>query len=149
MEIITFILGSIASKAAIILAILVCGIFILRIIEKKKASYSWVKRTNKKLSKAHIPLGIALLVSSFVHALFSSTGILAVFLGTVILIFLALTYATWPLRKHKGFNFMRVASHSRDRLSHHPCASFHRNPRTERGVWAWPAEHGSCPGACD
>jgi len=76
-------------------------------IGKNRDKQSWINRLNRRLRKMHIPLGIALAVSAFVHAIFSSTGILTPIWGALCLIFLILTCLTWFFRKKKGFNFMK------------------------------------------
>jgi len=74
---------------------------------EKCKSDGWVNRLNRRLRKIHIPLGLALLIAAFVHAIFSSTGIFALIWGALCLVFLALTCLTWFFRKRKGFNFMK------------------------------------------
>ena len=100
-------IGSLCAKLTIPLTILVCVIFVLRIAGKKCKPDGWVNRLNRRLRKIHIPLGIALAVTAFVHAIFSSTGIFAPIWGALCLIFLVLTCLTWFFRKKKGFNFMK------------------------------------------
>ena len=104
---ITTAIGMTCAKLTIPLTILVCIIFVLRMIGKKRDKQSWVNRLNRRLRKMHIPLGIALAVTAFVHAVFSSTGIFAPIWGALCLIFLVLTCLTWFFRKKKGFNFMK------------------------------------------
>ena len=99
--------GMLCAKLTIPLTILVCVIFVLRISGKKCKPDGWVNRLNRKLRKIHIPLGLALLIAAFVHAIFSSTGIFALIWGALCLFFLALTCLTWFFRKRKGFNFMK------------------------------------------
>jgi len=100
-------IGSLCAKLTIPLTILVCVIFVLRIAGKKCKPDGWVNRLNRRLRKIHIPLGLALLIAAFVHAIFSSTGIFALIWGALCLVFLALTCLTWFFRKRKGFNFMK------------------------------------------
>ena len=104
---ITTAIGMTCAKLTIPLTILVCIIFVLRIAGKKCKSDGWVNRLNRRLRKLHIPLGLALLIMAFVHAIFSSTGIFALIWGALCLVFLALTCLTWFFRKKKGFNFMK------------------------------------------
>ena len=107
MQNITSMIGSLCAKLTIPLTILVCVIFVLRIAGKKCKPDGWVNRLNRRLRKIHIPLGLALLIAAFVHAIFSSTGIFALIWGALCLVFLALTCLTWFFRKRKGFNFMK------------------------------------------
>ena len=107
MQNITSMIGSLCAKLTIPLTILVCVIFVLRIAGKKCKPDGWVNRLNRRLRKIHIPLGLALLIAAFVHAIFSSTGIFALIWGALCLFFLALTCLTWFFRKRKGFNFMK------------------------------------------
>ena len=107
MQNITSMIGSLCAKLTIPLTILVCVIFVLRIAGKKCKSDGWVNRLNRRLRKMHIPLGLALLIAAFVHAIFSSTGIFAPIWGALCLIFLVLTCLTWFFRKKRGFNFMK------------------------------------------
>jgi len=79
----------------------------LRMVGKKCDKQNWLNRLNRRLRKMHIPLGIALAVTAFVHAIFSSTGIFAPIWGALCLIFLVLTCLTWLFRKKKGFSFMK------------------------------------------
>ena len=104
---ITTAIGMTCAKLTIPLTILVCIIFVLRMAGKKRDKQSWVNRLNKRLRKMHIPLGVALAVTAFVHAVFSSTGIFAPIWGALCLILLILTCLTWFFRKKKGFNFMK------------------------------------------
>lgn len=104
---ITTTIGMTCAKLTLPLTILVCLIFVLRMIGKNRDKQSWINRLNRRLRKMHIPLGIALAVSAFVHAIFSSTGILTPIWGALCLIFLILTCLTWFFRKKKGFNFMK------------------------------------------
>ena len=104
---ITSAIGMICAKLTIPLTILVCIIFVLRMAGKKGDKQSRVNRWNRRLRKMHIPLGTALAVTAFVHAIFSSTGIFAPVWGALCLIFLILTCLTWFFRKKKGFNFMK------------------------------------------
>ena len=104
---ITKAIGMTCAKLTIPLTILVCIIFVLRMIGKKRDKRSRIYRLNRRLRKMHIPLGIALAVTAFVHAIFSSTGIFAPIWGALCLIFLVLTCLTWFFRKKKGFNFMK------------------------------------------
>ena len=104
---ITSMVGSLCAKLTIPLAILVCVIFFLRIAGKKCKPDGWVNRLNRRLRKTHIPLGLALLVVAFVHAIFSSTGIFTLIWGALCLVFLALACLIWFFRKRKGFNFMK------------------------------------------
>jgi len=107
MESITFMVGSLCAKLTMPLTILVCIIFVLRIAGKKCKPGGWVNRLNRRLRKIHIPLGLALLIAAFIHAVFSSTGIFVLIWGVLCLVFLALTCLTWFFRKKKGFNFMK------------------------------------------
>ena len=104
---ITTAIGMTCAKLTIPLTILVCIIFVLRMTGKNHDKQSWINRLNRRLRKMHIPLGIALAVTAFVHAIFSSTGIFAPIWGALCLIFLVLTCLTWFFRKKKGFNFMK------------------------------------------
>lgn len=104
---VTTAIGMTCAKLTIPLTILVCTIFVLRVVGKKRDQQSWVNRLNRRLRKIHIPLGITLAVTAFVHAIFSSTGIFAPIWGALCLIFLILTCLTWFFRKKKGFNFMK------------------------------------------
>jgi len=104
---ITTAIGMTCAKLTIPLTILVCIIFVLRMVGKKRDKQNWLNRLNRRLRKMHIPLGIALAVTAFVHAIFSSTGIFAPIWGALCLIFLVLTCLTWLFRKKKGFSFMK------------------------------------------
>ena len=105
---ITTTIGMTCAKLTIPLTILVCIIFVLRMIGKKRDKQSWINKLNRRLRKMHIPLGIALAVTAFVHAIFSSTGIFTPIWGALCLIFLVLTCLTWFFRKKKEFKWHRA-----------------------------------------
>jgi|GEM_PF-1067285 len=75
MEQIALIINNIGWRLTILLAFLVCIIFVLRIVGKKHGRDSWIKKLNRTLRKLHKQLGIGLVVVALLHGIFAYISI--------------------------------------------------------------------------
>lgn len=100
------IIDAITAKLTIPLTFGLVIIFVLRKLGKGKDKNSFVNTLNKKLRKAHIPMGIALAVISLIHGLASQTPVLWGIVSFITILLLGLSYVL--RKKIKNPNWMKV-----------------------------------------
>lgn len=78
------------AKIMVLLTIGLCITFFLRKVGKSKEQSHFINKWNRKLRKAHIPIGITLIVLSLIHGLTSSVNVLSLNWGTACFVFILL-----------------------------------------------------------
>lgn len=100
-----FILNYVLAWVGILLAVSLCVIYILRLVEKKIhiPQTHWFKQINQVLRRYHKPLGMLLALVGLIHGLYSSDKILSFNLGTLLWgVSLALGL-NWLFRRYKHY----------------------------------------------
>jgi len=100
-----FILNYVLAWVGILLAVALCVIYILRVVEKKMGNGqdNWMKRANQLLRRYHKPLGIILVIVGLIHGLYSSDELLSLNLGTLLWAVSLALGLNWMFRRYKHY----------------------------------------------
>ncbi|WKY47999.1 FMN-binding protein [Eubacteriaceae bacterium ES3] len=92
-----------AAWIAVVLAVLLSVVYILRIVNKGKGKDTFIGQLNRKLRNVHKPMGILFVIVACIHGFFSSGAVFSLNFGSFCMvtgILLGLTY--WLRKAYKG-----------------------------------------------
>jgi uncharacterized protein with FMN-binding domain len=88
---------------SVILAALLSIIYVLRISSRNKGKSGKIAgKLNKSLRKYHKYIGVLLILTGFIHGLFSTQKVLSFNLGTIVWVVSILLGISWMMRKYLG-----------------------------------------------